>query len=219
MALLNYNPPTRPYLDIVYQDEDILVLNKPSGLLSVPGKAREHYDSLIVRVNRVYPNARLVHRLDMATSGLIIVAMHKPAQSHLARQFQDRETQKTYYAKVLGAVSENTGFIDLPLICDWPNRPKQMVDHERGKPSQTHWQLVSKEDNCSFVKLTPITGRSHQLRVHLLSIGHPILGDRLYAPPEGLAMADRLQLHATELTITHPSTQVPMTFVCPCPFN
>ncbi len=218
MALLNYSPPMSPYIDILYQDEDILVINKPSGLLTVPGKAPEHRDSVINRVNMVYPTARIVHRLDMATSGLLILAMHKPAQSHLSKQFQARTTQKCYHARIYGTLETTSGTVDLPLICDWPNRPKQMVDHENGKPSQTLWRVLSKTSNTTTVELTPITGRSHQLRVHMLSLGHPILGDRLYAHAEALAMADRLQLHASELSIDHPVTNQRHHFVAPCPF-
>lgn len=218
MAILNYQPPITPYLDIVYQDDDILVVNKPSGLLTVPGKAPEHSDSVINRVNVVFPNARIVHRLDMATSGLLILAMHKPAQSHLSKQFQARSTKKRYFARVYGELQGTEGEVDLPLICDWPNRPKQMVDHERGKPSQTRWRKLCYSNQVSTVELIPITGRSHQLRVHMLSMGHPILGDRLYAHEVALGMAERLQLHAADLTVEHPVTGQSMSFNAACPF-
>jgi tRNA pseudouridine32 synthase/23S rRNA pseudouridine746 synthase len=193
-----------PYLSIVYQDDDLLIVNKPSGLLTVPGKDPKHADCLISRVNRVFPTAKIVHRLDMATSGIICLAMHKEAHRNLSIQFQDRKTAKRYIARVFGKLDQQTGSVDLPLICDWPNRPKQMVDHDNGKPSLTHFKVLEREQSSTRVELTPITGRSHQLRVHMLSLGHPILGDKLYAHPEAFAMAPRLQLHAEMLTLAHP---------------
>lgn len=210
--LLNYNPPMTPYLSIVYQDDDLLIVNKPSGLLTVPGKDPKHADCLIARVNRVFPTAKIVHRLDMATSGIICLAMHKEAHRNLSMQFQDRKTAKRYIARVFGKLEQPTGSVDLPLICDWPNRPKQMVDHDNGKPSLTHFKVLEHEDNATRVELTPITGRSHQLRVHMLSLGHPILGDRLYAHPAALAMAPRLQLHAEMLSLAHPVSGKEMVF-------
>jgi len=205
-VLLNYNPPMTPYLSIVYQDDDLLIVNKPSGLLTVPGKDPKHADCLISRVNRVFPTAKIVHRLDMATSGIICLAMHKEAHRNLSIQFQDRKTAKRYIARVFGKLEQQTGSVDLPLICDWPNRPKQMVDHDNGKPSLTHFKVLEREQDATRVELTPITGRSHQLRVHMLSLGHPILGDKLYAHPEAFAMAPRLQLHAEMLTLAHPAS-------------
>ena len=210
--LLNYNPPMTPYLSIVYQDDDLLIVNKPSGLLTVPGKDPKHADCLIARVNRVFPNAKIVHRLDMATSGIICLAMHKEAHRNLSIQFQDRKTAKRYVARVFGKLEQQTGSVDLPLICDWPNRPKQMVDHDKGKPSLTHFKVLEHEAQATRVELTPITGRSHQLRVHMLSLGHPILGDRLYAHSEALALAPRLQLHAEMLSLTHPVSDEKMVF-------
>ncbi|WP_082665680.1 bifunctional tRNA pseudouridine(32) synthase/23S rRNA pseudouridine(746) synthase RluA [Pseudoalteromonas sp. XI10] len=204
--LLNYNPPMTPYLSIVYQDDDLLIVNKPSGLLTVPGKDPKHADCLIARINRVFPTAKIVHRLDMATSGIICLAMHKEAHRNLSIQFQDRKTAKRYIARIFGKLEQETGSVDLPLICDWPNRPKQMVDHDNGKPSLTHFKVLEYEQNATRVELTPITGRSHQLRVHMLSLGHPILGDKLYAHPEAFAMAPRLQLHAEMLTLAHPAS-------------
>ncbi|QHJ12821.1 Ribosomal large subunit pseudouridine synthase A [Paraglaciecola mesophila] len=218
MAIVNYAPPTRPYLNIVFKDEHLLVLNKPSGLLTVPGKALEHKDSLELRVQRVYPTARIVHRLDMATSGLLVMALDKDTHRHLSKQFELRQTRKTYIARVFGEVSGERGSVDLPLICDWPNRPKQMVCQQRGKPSLTHWRVVERNDNSTRMELTPVTGRSHQLRVHMLSLGHPILGDRLYAHADALKMAQRLQLHAQTLGFTHPVTELPLTLSTPVPF-
>lgn len=218
MALLNYQPPQDPYLQIVYQDDDLILLDKPSGLLSVPGKALEHKDCLELRVKRVYPDARIVHRLDMATSGLILMALNKHSQRALSMQFERRQTSKTYLARVFGKPATEQGTVDLPLICDWPNRPKQMVDHQRGKAALTHWRLLEYKDNASLMELKPVTGRSHQLRVHMLSIGHPILGDRLYAHPAALAAASRLQLHAAELGFTHPSSGQALHFHSPAEF-
>jgi tRNA pseudouridine32 synthase/23S rRNA pseudouridine746 synthase len=218
MAIINYAPPTSPYLDIKYQDEDILILNKPSGLLSVPGKAPEHKDSLQLRVQRVLPTATIVHRLDMATSGLLVMAMNKAAHRHISKQFELRQTQKSYIAVVFGQIEQVCGEIDLPLICDWPNRPKQMVDHIRGKSAQTQWQVLDRQETTTRLELTPITGRSHQLRVHMLSIGHPILGDRLYAHEQALSMSSRLLLHAQTLSFKHPRLEEIMTFNCPVPF-
>ncbi|MDR0805672.1 MAG: bifunctional tRNA pseudouridine(32) synthase/23S rRNA pseudouridine(746) synthase RluA [Enterobacteriaceae bacterium] len=213
--MLSYNPPTEPYLYILYQDEHIMVVNKPSGLLSVPGKAPEHHDSIMARIQRDYPSAESVHRLDMATSGVIVVALTKAAERELKRQFRERETKKTYIARVWGHLEKDEGLVDLPLICDWPNRPKQKVCYETGKSAQTEYQVISRDDDGSTrVKLMPVTGRSHQLRVHMLAIGHPILGDKFYAHPEAKAMADRLQLHAQELSITHPAFGTVMTFRC-----
>lgn len=210
----NYNPPEKPFLDIIYQDDDILLLNKPAGLLSVPGRDPKHRDSLQIRAQQKFPNARTVHRLDMDTSGLIIMANNKSAHRHLSMAFQDRKVEKIYIARVYGTPAENEGLIDLPLICDWPNRPKQIVDFEVGKPSQTRWQVLKRGKRETLLLLKPITGRSHQLRVHLQNIDHPILGDRFYAHEKALNMSERLCLHAKSLTITHPVTLTKMTFEC-----
>nr|WP_281358288.1 bifunctional tRNA pseudouridine(32) synthase/23S rRNA pseudouridine(746) synthase RluA [Pseudoalteromonas caenipelagi] len=216
--MLNYAPPRDPYLDILYQDDFMLVINKPSGLLTVPGKDPKHADCAISRVNTVFPTARIVHRLDMATSGVLCLAMSKESHRFLSIQFQDRLTNKHYIARVHGKLEQQRGSVDLPLICDWPNRPKQMVCHDTGKPSLTHFEVLSYEQHATRVKLIPITGRSHQLRVHMLSLGHVILGDRLYAKDEALAAAARLQLHAEMLQICHPQTNQLMTFEAPVPF-
>ncbi|WP_440876193.1 pseudouridine synthase [Thalassotalea sp. PLHSN55] len=217
-----YQPPMSPYLDIIYQDEELVVVNKPSGLLTVPGRLPEHQDCLQNRVNKVLPTATIVHRLDMATSGLLIMALTKPAHVAISRQFEKRKINKTYIARVYGTVEQAQGEVNLPLICDWPNRPKQMVDHQRGKPSTTLYKrldnAVINGHDTSLVELTPITGRSHQLRVHMLSLGHPILGDRLYAHPQALALSNRLQLHAKEISFFLPSSNERITFSTPCPF-
>ncbi|MGB0893438.1 MAG: bifunctional tRNA pseudouridine(32) synthase/23S rRNA pseudouridine(746) synthase RluA [Parashewanella sp.] len=213
-----YNPPKIPFLDILYQDKDIIVVNKPSGLLSVPGRDPANHDSIYSRVRLLHPNAQIVHRLDMATSGVMVVALRKKAESELKRQFRDRETHKVYFARVAGFVSSAIKTVDLPLICDWPNRPKQKVDHLLGKPSVTHVDIVSFGKRSTLVKLTPITGRSHQLRVHMMSQGHPILGDGFYADPLAERLSSRLLLHAQSLTIKHPYSQIEMTFNAPNTF-
>ncbi|EKN5147497.1 TPA: bifunctional tRNA pseudouridine(32) synthase/23S rRNA pseudouridine(746) synthase RluA [Yersinia enterocolitica] len=200
---------------VLYQDQHIMVVNKASGLLSVPGRAPENKDSVMTRIQADFPTAESVHRLDMATSGVIVVALTKAAERELKRQFREREPKKSYIARVWGHLAQDEGLIDLPLICDWPNRPKQKVCYETGKPSQTLYQVLSRDaDGSTRVKLSPITGRSHQLRVHMLAIGHPILGDGFYAHPEAKAMASRLQLHAHELCITHPEFGTVMHFKC-----
>jgi len=218
-----YQPPMSPYLDIIYQDDDLVVFNKGSGLLSVPGRLPEHQDCLQNRVKRVLPKATIVHRLDMATSGIILMALNKPAHVDISRQFEKRLTKKSYVARVYGEVKESTGNIDLPLICDWPNRPKQKVDYDQGKKALTYWRVISiderKGELSTLLELTPITGRSHQLRVHMLAIGHPILGDRLYAHDKALSASQRLQLHAQVLEISHPVNSEKLVFMAPCPFN
>jgi tRNA pseudouridine32 synthase/23S rRNA pseudouridine746 synthase len=218
MAILNYCPTMTPYLEIIFQDDDILVLNKPSGLLSVPGKAKEHADCLQIRAQRVFPTATVVHRLDMATSGLMVMALNRPAHRHISKQFELRETAKTYQAVVFATVQQDCGEINLPLICDWPNRPKQMVDHERGKKALTQWRVLERSNNTTRLELKPITGRSHQLRVHMLSMQHPIIGDRLYAHDQALEMADRLNLHAMFLSFRHPVTEKMLLFKSKVPF-
>ena len=207
-----YNPPMEPFLDVIHQDDDVLVLNKPSGLLSVPGRRPEHQDSLQKRAQQQYASATTVHRLDMETSGLVVMALNKPAHVNLSRQFEQRQVKKTYVAHVYGEPQHSKGTVELPLICDWPNRPKQMVDHDNGKPATTHWQVLDKEENTTMMQLTPVTGRSHQLRVHMLELGLPIVGDQLYATGPALTWSDRLALHSQRLSFTHPVTSAPMTF-------
>ncbi len=214
-----YQPPHSPYLEFLYRDSDIAVVNKPSGLLSVPGKAPEHQDSLIKRVNRVLPTATVVHRLDMATSGVMVLALNKAAHRHLSRQFETRQTRKRYFARVWGQLTQDNGTVDLPLICDWPNRPKQKVDYEVGKPALTRYEVVYSNQHESLVALYPITGRSHQLRVHMLALGHPILGDRLYGSEKSRQAAARLQLHASALQLCHPVSEQWYSFESPLPFG
>ena len=215
-----YQPPQFPYLQLLYYDNDIVIANKPSGLLSVPGKAAAHQDSLERRLARVWPQIRVVHRLDMATSGLIVFAQHKAAQSALSKQFQARSVDKSYLARVYNQLPAAQGSVDLPLRCDWPRRPKQMVCHEHGKPALTHYQVMAyqPETNSTLVTLSPVTGRSHQLRVHMDALGCPILGDRLYGNNDSQRAAPRLQLHAQQLAFRHPGTDQPLRFLCPAPF-
>lgn len=212
-----YTPPQEP-LTIIHQDDDLLVLSKPSGLLSVPGKDPNHADCLEARAKKQFPSALTVHRLDMATSGIVVIAMNPEAQANLGKQFERRKVSKTYIARVWGQPSENEGLIDLPLRCDWPNRPKQMVCHDQGRAAQTHWRVIEREENAARMELKPITGRSHQLRVHMLELGHPILGDEFYAHNAALNAADCLQLHASEISLHHPKDGQLITFNDPCPF-
>jgi len=211
-----YDPPDTP-LEVIHQDHEILVVNKPAGLLSVPGKGAHLADCLLARVQKAFPEALLVHRLDRDTSGVMIFALTPHAQRHLGLQFEKRQVKKVYVARVSGEVAEKTGTVDLPLVVDWPNRPRQKVDHAEGRPAVTDWRVVRREDGTTRVRLYPHTGRSHQLRVHMLEIGHPILGDPFYA--EGPARAyPRLMLHSESLRIRHPDGGVGMTFSSKAPF-
>lgn len=213
----SYEPSDAP-LEIINQDDDLIIVNKPSGLLSVPGKAETHKDSVETRIKARFPEALLVHRLDMSTSGVMAFAANTAAQRHLGLQFEKRYTEKTYIVRVAGHVFGDSGHINLPLITDWPNRPRQKVDFEIGKPSQTDWEVLQREHAATRLALYPKTGRSHQLRVHMLAIGHPILGDRLYAHDAAFNAAPRLQLHAEQLRLRHPTGGEWVTFNAPCPF-
>lgn len=190
---------------LLFADDSLLVLNKPSGLLSVPGRGEDKQDCLSTRVQRVYPDALIVHRLDQATSGLLLMARGAAMQRALSGLFESRAVQKSYVTVVHGRL-EGVGEIDLPILVDWPRRPLRVIDTLNGKPSQTRWQAlhVDPAANTTRVMLEPVTGRSHQLRVHLQALGHPILGDTLYAPEAVQAMAPRLLLHACSLAFRHP---------------
>lgn len=206
-------------ITLLHADAALLILDKPSGLLSVPAKPPGPADCLEARVRAAFPEALLVHRLDGDTSGVMVFARSRLAQRHLNWQFERRQVRKTYVARVAGIVAGDEGAIDLPLIADWPNRPKQMVDFTRGKPAVTDWRVLAREPaGATRLELRPHTGRSHQLRVHLLAIGHPILGDRFYAPPAALAAADRLQLHALRLGFRHPHGGAWVEYEAPAPF-
>ncbi|UTF60167.1 RluA family pseudouridine synthase [Gilvimarinus sp. DA14] len=207
-------------LEILWQDDHLLVVNKPPGLLTVPGRGPEKQDCLINRLLIPYPNSRIVHRLDQPTSGLVIVPQSYAALKHIGRQFETRQVSKEYIAVVAGLVAHDSGEVELPLICDWPNRPRQMVDFEHGKPALTRYQVLERNNQTqtSRVLLTPVTGRSHQLRVHMLSLGHPILGDNLYAPEAVVAASDRLLLHAQKIAFTHPDSGETLEVNCPSAF-
>lgn len=213
MALIDYTPPTEPWLNLVYHDNHILVVNKPSGLLSVSGNKPQYYDSAMSRVKDKYGYAEPAHRLDMSTSGLLVFAMSKLADRELKRQFRERIPKKQYQALVFGHLEQDKGRIELPLICDWENRPRQKICFYQGKKAITEFEVIERlADNKTRLKLMPITGRSHQLRLHMQALGHPILGDKFYAPPEIRALAPRLCLHAESLIIQHPQTKEWMKF-------
>jgi len=216
MPKLDYHPPQVP-LDILHHDHELLLVNKPAGLLSVPGKGDHLSDCLIARVQEAFPEALLVHRLDMDTSGVMVFGLTPHAQRHLGLQFEKRQMKKTYVARVWGLVAGKTGEVDLPLIVDWPNRPLQMVDHETGKPAQTAWRVVKRGAAETRLRLYPRTGRSHQLRVHMREIGHPILGDPFYATGAARDFP-RLMLHAESLRLRHPDGGKGLTFSAKAPF-
>lgn len=212
----HYSPPDDP-LEIVHEDHEVLVVAKPSGLLSVPGKGEHLSDCLFARVQAAFPHALLVHRLDRDTSGVMVFALSPHAQRHLGLQFEKRQIKKAYVARVEGTVADKSGVIDLPLIVDWPNRPKQMVDFENGRPAVTEWRKLKAGESESRLRLFPKTGRSHQLRVHCLAMGHPILGDPFYS--EGPARDHpRLMLHSESLRFRHPDGGRSMTFTVKTPF-
>ena len=211
-----YAPPQGP-LVLLHQDHQVVLVDKPAGLLSVPGKGEGLADCLIARVQAVFPDALLVHRLDRDTSGVMIFALTPHAQRHLGLQFENRQVKKTYVARVWGEMAQREGTVDLPLIVDWPNRPRQMVDHENGRPAQTDWRVVRVGHGETRLRLMPRTGRSHQLRVHMLSLGHPILGDPIYA--EGPAREyPRLMLHSETLQFRHPDGGKGVRITAKCPF-
>jgi tRNA pseudouridine32 synthase/23S rRNA pseudouridine746 synthase len=209
-----YLPPLGP-LNVIYHDDALVVVNKPSGLLSVPGRGENKLDCMASRIQAEFADALIVHRLDMETSGLLIFARGQAAHRALSYAFQTRTVDKSYLAVVDGCPTAETGEIALPLICDWPNRPLQKVDHEVGKPSLTRYKVLSHDakSDTARVALEPLTGRSHQLRVHMLSLGHAILGDALYASEKVQKMAPRLLLHACALSVPHPANGERISFV------
>ena len=214
-----YAPPSHP-LDVLHYDNDVLVLNKPSGLLSTPGRGEHLADCLESRAAHEFSGARIVHRLDMDTSGVMVLARTSDAHRHLSAQFEARNTDKRYIAWVDGITEQRSGAVEASLICDWPNRPLQKVDPEQGKPALTQWRRCEAgltDGNRSLIALHPITGRSHQLRVHMAHIGHPILGDPFYAPEPVFKVAPRLMLHALELSFDHPSNDTRLTLRAPVP--
>ncbi len=218
----HYNPPAQTELPVVYVDDAMLVLNKPAGLLTVPGRGESKQDCLSKRAQDVYPEALIVHRLDRDTSGLVVMARGVNAQRAINLSFEKRLVDKRYEAVVIGLlpVSDDWQEIDLPLLVDWPNRPKRTDNHAEGQQALTRWRCISVDEaiGCSRVELEPVTGRTHQLRVHMQALGHPMLGDTLYATPEALALSDRLQLHARSLSIPHPDSAQVVEFTAPVPF-
>jgi tRNA pseudouridine32 synthase / 23S rRNA pseudouridine746 synthase len=217
--LTAYFPPPDNGLIFIHVDSEIIVVDKPAGLLSVPGRGEGMGDCLVSRVQARFPDALIAHRLDMSTSGLIVLARGAEMHSRLSRFFRERQIDKRYVAVVDGLMAEDTGEVSLPLICDWPNRPRQKVDFEIGKPSLTRYRVVSRDPaaNTTRVELEPITGRSHQLRVHMASLGHPILGDDLYGG-DATCKANRLLLHAMDLGLFHPLSAEAMQFHSDAPF-
>lgn len=227
--MIDYQPPETA-IEIIYGDNDILVVNKPSGLLSVPG--RIYKDCLISRLQEDFPGVRCVHRLDMETSGLMVLALNKPAQAHLNKQFEQRRVTKHYVARVIGHPEHDSGEINVPLICDWPNRPRQKVDYESGKSALTRWTVLQREAVTTLLNLTPVTGRSHQLRVHLWHIGLPIVADSLYQPEslttrqmkavqeiKNHSLRQSLHLHSVYLRFNHPSRSETVDFECGAAFS
>ena len=214
-----YIPPKHTGLDILFQDEYLLVVNKPAGLLSVPGNRPEKQDCMVSRCQAEFGDIHIAHRLDMSTSGIIAFARSKDTVRAMNQLFAEREVSKAYIAVVDGIVAQDNGEINAPLMVDWPNRPRQKIG-EQGKPSCTMYQVLERNpaDNTTRLQLTPITGRSHQLRVHMMSIGHAILGDEFYAPDAAFHKADRLLLHAAELAFIHPITGQPVHIHCPPSF-
>ena len=204
--MITYNPPLHNSLDILFKDEYLIIINKPSGLLSVPGRGEDKHDCLISRIQTEYSDALIVHRLDMSTSGLMVIARGKELERSLSILFQNRKVNKKYIAIVDGKVKPDHGEINFPLITDWPNRPKQKIDFTSGKSSQTQYSALSydEENNTSRIELTPLTGRTHQLRLHMQAIEHAILGDELYANKNAVEKAPRLLLHARYLSFKHP---------------
>jgi tRNA pseudouridine32 synthase / 23S rRNA pseudouridine746 synthase len=211
---------TEHTLDILYRDDDLLILNKPAGLLTVPGKGPENQDCLIRRVLGPFPNARIVHRLDQGTSGIVMFPLNYLTQRTLTKQFEARGVHKRYVAVVAGLVAHDKGEVKLPLICDWPNRPRQKVCFEHGKAAHTRYQVLERDSiaQTTRVLLEPVSGRTHQLRIHMLELGHPILGDRLYAPENIQMLAPRLLLHAQQIFFDHPISGQFIDISCPAAF-
>lgn len=211
----SYSNITSPRLDLIYRDDTLIVVNKPAGLLAVPGRGADKQDCLASRVQAEFPDALVVHRLDMATSGLLLFARGAEMQRRLSHLFREHLVAKRYVAVVSGRLELLAGEIDLPLMRDWPNRPRQKVDFASGKPSLTRYRVLAHDDGTTRVELEPVTGRTHQLRVHMAASGHPILGDALYGE-EG--RAERLLLHASVLSFVHPLNVEPLVFVSEPPF-
>lgn len=209
-----------PTLDILFVDDDIIVVDKPADLLSVPGRDPSNFDSVYSRLCEMYDEVHTTHRLDMKTSGVMIFARHKDSLRHLNKQFEKRIPQKQYQAILEGKLTPNTGAVNFPLICDWPNRPKQMICYEHGKPSLTRWHVIEYINDKTRVNYFPKTGRSHQLRLHSIGLGHRIVGDDLYMTEDEISKntAHRMMLHAHSIELFHPSTNEKVVFISPIPF-
>lgn len=217
MHIFTYQPPSIPWLDIRYKDRDIIVINKPSGLLSNPGRSPDTHDTAITRLQRCYPEAILIHRLDCDTSGIMIFARTKKAESHLKIQFQNRQAKKVYIAEVIGHVGEQQGKVNFALGPNPDSPPFQMLT-DSGKAALTYFSVLEHRAYSTLMELKPHTGRTHQLRVHMLALGHAILGDEFYGDESTINASKRLNLHAQSLTITHPYSQIEMTFFSLHPF-
>lgn len=212
--------PIEAGINLLYADPYLIAMNKPGGLLSVPGRGVDKQDCLSRRVQELYPDALIVHRLDMSTSGIMLMARGQWMQSRLSRLFQSGGVVKRYIAVLAGLLADSAGTVEQPIICDWPNRPRQMIDPVHGKASTTHYRVIARDYDTvtTRVELTPVTGRTHQLRLHMQWIGHPIVGDALYAPPEIAGRAERLLLHAQSIGFTHPASGEYIRLSCECLF-
>lgn len=211
-------PHSQEEITVLYQDDDLLLVRKPHLLLTIPGRHPLNKDCLITRLQQHHPSASIVHRLDLDTSGIMVIPLNKATHAHISRQFQERQVEKTYYAIVFGVVEQNRGEIDLPIAPDWSRRPMQKICHERGKQALTRFEVVQRKEDRSRLLLKPVTGRSHQLRIHMRELGHPILGCDMYAHEKALGMSSRLLLHATTLAFTHPTSGEWLSGECPPDF-
>lgn len=214
----SYQPPAHCGLDVLYEDSELVVVNKPAGLLSVPGRGEDKQDCMLHRLQSEFADAQPVHRLDMDTSGILLFARNADAQRAMSRLFEQRRIHKAYLANVWGLPNESRGSIHLPLIADWPNRPRQKIDFTRGKDALTHYQLIMTNGQHSQLQLIPVTGRSHQLRVHMSALGHPILGDPLYGTAMSRRASQRLLLHAEQLAFAHPFSGQSINLQCHAEF-
>ena len=211
-------PHSQEHIRILYEDDHLLLVRKPDLLLSIPGRHPLNKDCLVTRLQVDYPSASIVHRLDLDTSGIMVIPLDKPTHAHISRQFQRREVEKSYHALVFGRVERDEGEIDLPIARDWANRPRQKICRAHGKSALTRYRVLERLKDHTRLLLSPVTGRSHQLRIHLSEIGHPILGCDMYAHEEALGMAPRLMLHATTLGFEHPATGEWLEGECPPDF-
>ena len=211
-------PHSKEPIRILYRDDDLLLVRKPDLLLSIPGRHPLNKDCLISRLRRRYPTASIVHRLDLDTSGIMVIPLNKTSHADISRQFQQRRVEKTYHAIVYGLLKDDAGEIDQPIACDWHNRPRQKICRDSGRSALTRFEVLERGENRTRVLLKPVTGRSHQLRIHMRELGHPVLGCDMYAHAEALAMAPRLLLHATTLAFAHPGTGAWLEGECPPDF-